>query len=168
MQNATTPWTSFTRRIAVRASIADIYTAWTTQKGLESWFLRLAQFTNADGQQRAMEEPVQAGDRYHWLWHGWSDDHPEKREVLAANGVDFFQFGFTGDCVVSAKIFPEKDVSVVELVQSEIPPSDDPKQNLHFLCSNGWTFYLANLKSILEGGIDLRNRDVALGEVLNA
>lgn len=59
-------------------------------------------------------------------------------------------------------------MSIVELCQSDIPPNDDPKQNLHVQCSIGWTFYLANLKSIFEGGIDLRNKNMELGRVLNA
>jgi hypothetical protein len=29
-------------------------------------------------------------------------------------------------------------------------------------CQLGWTFYLANLKSVIEGGVDLRNKNVDL------
>ena len=35
-------------------------------------------------------------------------------------------------------------------------------------CSYGWTFFLANLKSVLEGGIDLRNRNVDIKNVVNS
>jgi len=35
-------------------------------------------------------------------------------------------------------------------------------------CGKGWTFYMANLKSILEGGIDLRNKNAAIQNVINA
>ena len=35
-------------------------------------------------------------------------------------------------------------------------------------CKTGWTFYLANLKSLLEGGIDLRNKDELLKDVINS
>jgi hypothetical protein len=35
-------------------------------------------------------------------------------------------------------------------------------------CQLGWTFYLTNMKSIAEGGIDLRNRDIDFKNVVNA
>jgi hypothetical protein len=56
----------------------------------------------------------------------------------------------------------------VELVQEEIPTDENGKQIFHLGCKSGWTFYLANLKSIFEGGIDLRNRNTKLQDVLNS
>jgi hypothetical protein len=35
-------------------------------------------------------------------------------------------------------------------------------------CLGGWTFYLANLKSYLEGGVDLRNKNLALNNMVNS
>jgi hypothetical protein len=32
----------------------------------------------------------------------------------------------------------------------------------------GWIFYMINLKSVLEGGLDMRNRKVELKNVLTA
>jgi len=57
---------------------------------------------------------------------------------------------------------------VVELWQENIPGDEDSKVNLHMGCTKGWTFYLTNLKSILEGGIDLRNKNISLKNVVNA
>lgn len=37
----------------------------------------------------------------------------------------------------------------------------------HELGLEGWTFYLTNLKSILEGGFNLRNKNNKLGDVVN-
>jgi len=34
-------------------------------------------------------------------------------------------------------------------------------------CASGWAFYLVNLKSIYEGGLDLRNKTPALKHMLN-
>lgn len=82
-------WSRFALRINVRATTESLYKAWSTRLGIESWFLRLADFRGPDGQ---------------------------------------------------------------------------PK---HIGYKTGWTFYLANLKSILEGGIDLRNRNPDAGEMLN-
>ena len=56
----------------------------------------------------------------------------------------------------------------MELTQEKIPLDEESKVNYHLGCMEGWTFYLANLKSILEGGIDLRNKNVNLTKVINA
>ena len=45
---------------------------------------------------------------------------------------------------------------------------DDPLTNLYVNCQLGWTFYLTNLKSIYQGGLDLRNRDQKIGKVVTA
>ena len=58
--------------------------------------------------------------------------------------------------------------TIVELTQDNIPPDDNPATNLHIGCGEGWTFYLANLKSYLEGGIDLRNKNEKIQGVINS
>ena len=57
-------WKEFTKRIPIRTSAKAVYDAWTTQQGLESWFLRLAQFTKADGSVRPKNNHVEPGDKY--------------------------------------------------------------------------------------------------------
>jgi len=52
-------------------------------------------------------------------------------------------------------------------VESGLP--DDEAGVKHFVeDSRGWIFYLTNLKSVLEGGLDLRNRKVELKNVITA
>lgn len=60
-------WKQFTKRISIKAPAKAIYDAWATQQGLESWFLRLAQFTKPDGTIRPKNSHVEAGDKYKWL-----------------------------------------------------------------------------------------------------
>src|SRR5579871_1552220 len=45
-------WDQFTKRITIKASAQDVYKAWATQSGLESWFLRKAVFTDISKRQR--------------------------------------------------------------------------------------------------------------------
>jgi uncharacterized protein YndB with AHSA1/START domain len=160
-------WSRFTVRINIRARQQDLYTAWSTPAALESWFLRDAIFRTREGTQRAPDEPVTSGDTYTWFWHGWPDETKETGEILSANGKDAlsFRFGEAGICTI--RIYPYQDEQIVELVQQNIPTDERSKQNWHLGCKTGWTFYLANLKSIMEGGVDLRNKDLALGESLN-
>ena len=63
-------WKQFTKRIPIKASAKAIYTALTTQQGLETWFLRLAQFTKADGGVRTKNSQIEVGDKYEWRCKG--------------------------------------------------------------------------------------------------
>lgn len=161
-------WKHFTKRIPIKASAKAIYDAWTTQQGLESWFLRLAQFTKADGTINAKNIPIEKGDRYKWLWFGYDDNTAEEKEILFANGWDQLKFSFSGGCIVSISIKQENGENICELTQEMPMENINEQQHFYIDCGNGWTFYLANLKSILEGGNDLRNKNVLLKEVVNA
>ncbi len=161
-------WKQFTKRIPINAPAKAIYEAWATKKGLESWFLRLAQFTKMDGTIRPVNSLIEKGDKYKWLWHGYDDSAKEEKEILAANGWDKLQFSFSGDCIVTVTIKQEESVNICELVQNM--PMDDAlqQQSFYIECGSGWAFYLVNLKSILEGGPDLRNKNANLKLVVNA
>ena len=130
--------------------------------------LRSAIYKTPQGSLRGVAEPVQKGDRYRWLWHGYPDDVIESNDVLDANGKDIFQFEFTGKCFVTIKLEGVKGLTMVNLRQHKIPDDLNPATNLFVGCQLGWTFYLTNLKSLFEGGIDLRNKDTDLTFVVNA
>jgi uncharacterized protein YndB with AHSA1/START domain len=158
----------FIKRISINTSPEQVFEAWSTQEGLETWFLRSAEFTKPDGSIRERNEPIQEGDTYLWLWHGYGDDVYEKREVLESNGKDSLSFLFTGDCIVTVNVKTERGETICELIQDKIPSTADITDSLYILCGEGWTFYLTNLKSILEGGVDLRNRNMELTRLVNA
>jgi len=161
-------WSKFTQRIPVKADKQKIYDAWATPAGLEHWFLRSAKFKTAEGNAREQNQHVQAGDTYEWNWFGWSDDTSEHGKILEANGKDFFKFIFGKAGIVSVTIKTEENQTIVELVQEEIPTDEKSKVSFHLGCSTGWTFYLANLKSLYEGGLDLRNKNERVKRVVNA
>lgn len=150
----------------MRHPAQTIYEAWAVPSRIESWFLRSAEYVGFDGKSKGRDRGVEAGDGYLWRWHGYLDDVSETGQVVEANGSDTFAFTFTQDCLVTVMIKEEKGETVVELVQSSIP--EDPNRNIYVDCSYGWTFYLANLKSVLEGGIDLRNKNVDIQNAVNS
>lgn len=161
-------WDQFVVRIAVNAGKDALYHAWATRNGIEHWFLRVSDYRTANGDARNSDEPVQAGDTYSWRWHGWPDEVEEHGKILAANGKDHFRFTFGEAGICDVRIRDENGYQVVELVQTEIPEDEHGKQYWHIGCRTGWTFYLTNMKSLFEGGIDLRNRDVELKNVVNS
>jgi uncharacterized protein YndB with AHSA1/START domain len=161
-------WKQFIKRIPIKAPPKAIYDAWATQQGLESWFLRLAQFTKADGTIRSRNSHVETGDIYKWLWYGYDDAVAEEQKILAANSWDQLQFGFSGGCIVTVSIKLEEGETICELLQHMPMENENEQQYFYIECGKGWTFYLTNLKSILEGGPDLRNKNASLKQVINA
>jgi Activator of Hsp90 ATPase homolog 1-like protein len=161
-------WSNFIVRINVNATIEKLYWCWATREGMEYWFLRLSEYKKQDGSLRETNEPVQKDDKYKWLWHGWADDTVEYGDIMECNGKDFlkFSFGKAGDCSVTIK--EEEGENIVELVQDNIPTDEQGMHYWHLGCKTGWTFYLTNLKSLLEGGIDLRNKNEKLKSVINS
>ena len=161
-------WSSFIVRININAHITSLYKAWTTRSGMEKWFLRISEYKKADGKIRQENELIQKGDTYQWRWYGWPDDMTEEGTILDCNGKDFlkFSFGKAGNCSITIK--EEMGENIVELLQENIPTDEHGMQYWHLGCKTGWAFYLANLKSILEGGKDLRNKNALLQNVLNA
>ncbi|PTQ96875.1 hypothetical protein C8P68_104368 [Mucilaginibacter yixingensis] len=153
-------WTQFKITADLNIPVRAAYEAWTTSGGLESWFLREADFFTSAGRKRAPGEFVAKTDRYEWRWHGWPDDVKEHGQILEANGKDFIKFSFSGGSVVSVYINKRNDLTMIDLVQESIPFEKDPSKSLFVGCQNAWVFYLANLKSIYQGGIDLRNKEV--------
>lgn len=159
-------WSTFTRRITVNYPTKAIYEAWAIPSQIERWFLRSAEYVGVDGAAKGRDREVESGDSYLWRWHGYLDDVKENGIITDANGLDRFEFTFTDNCLVTVTIKEESGETVVQLTQSRI--ADDNERNVYVNCSYGWTFFLANLKSILEGGIDLRNRNVDIKDVVNA
>lgn len=164
----TTDWTRFIIRININAAGKELYDAWATRSGMEYWFLRLSEYRTTDGIARGNKEQVATGDSYTWRWHGWPDDTTEYGTILDCNGQDFIQFSFgkAGNC--SVRIYREQEENIVELVQENIPDDESGRLTWHVGCKTGWTFYLANMKSLYEGGIDLRNKNENLQQVLNS
>ena len=161
-------WKQFIKRITIHASPKVIYDAWTTQSGLESWFLRLAEFTSPAGSLRKRNENIQKADSYKWLWFGYDNSIAEEKEILSANGKDELQFGFSGNCIVKVTIKEENGEQICELQQNMRMDNEVEQRYFYIECGKGWTFYMANLKSILEGGIDLRNKEENIKNVINS
>jgi uncharacterized protein YndB with AHSA1/START domain len=161
-------WTTFTCRIPVNCSPQQAHDAWVTQEAIESWFLRESIYSKSEGTALDKNSPVIAGDKYRWRWHGYDDEVTEYGDILENNGKDRFKFTFAFTCTVTVEVKTVNGITVVYLTQENIPTDEKAKVDYHLGCKTGWTFYLANLKSILEGGVDLRNKDLMMKDMVNA
>lgn len=160
-------WSRFTQKINIKAPIGHIYNAWTIPNELEKWFLRRASFFS-EQKGKTMDMHIAEGDTYEWLWHGYGDDTMEKGKVLKADGHNTLKFSFTAGGIVTVEIGEVNGENIVMLTQENIPTDEHGKVHYHLGCQTGWAFYLANLKSYMEGGIDLRNRNTALNGMINS
>lgn len=164
-------WQSFTKKIFIKASVEQLFWCWTTEAGITSWFLKQAQFIRS-AQQLSTSTTIKKGDTYIWKWHNW--DGTEDGKILDIQNNKSITFSFAGSCQVKVTLEPHEDAVLVSLTQSKIPQDDKSKLEIFYGCSNGWTFWLANLKAYLEHGIllneteiDLRNYSLAGFQFVN-
>ncbi len=158
-------WTAFSRKIAVKSTVALIYDAWTKSEEIEKWFLQTASFFTSDGGLVSPNDAIAKGMHYTWSWYLY--DGKESGRITEANGKDFLQFTFAGECLVDIKLKQVGETVIVELTQKHIPTDDDSKRSIRLGCDTGWSFFLVNLKSYYENGIDLRNKNPDLKGLVN-
>lgn len=169
MEAISKSWSEIRLRINIDTTIDKVYRAWATQAGLESWFLREAPVKDNKGKSKNGTDAMIKGDTYTWKWHGFPDDVALEGRVLETNGRDKFVFSFSMECPVTISIYKEHEQVIVELVEENIPTEVAGPMFKHYLSNTtGWTFYLTNLKSVLEGGLDMRNFNVNLKNVITA
>lgn len=157
-------WTEFTLKIAVKCDMQTLYDAWSQSGELEKWFLQKAVFHSGTAAVSPTES-ASPGTTYEWRWFIYED--VENGKVLSANGKTLFEFTFAGNCLVQVALAEENGYTIVALTQKNIPTDEASKKNIRLGCHTGWSFYLINLKSVFEGGLDLRNKDHRFPPMVN-
>lgn len=158
-------WTSFTVNIGVKSTLRTIYDAWTKASEIEKWFLETCTYKDKTDASLDPNRNVRSEYTYEWTWYLF--EVLEKGKITQANGKDFFQFTFAGDCLVDVQLKEIGEHIYVSLKQHNIPTDETSKFNIRIGCLQGWTFYLLNLKSFYETGYDLRNTNPELKGVNN-
>ena len=161
-------FSNFKLRINIQAPAQLIYRSLATPAGLEQWFLREAIFYSSEHLKREAEELIQVDDTYSMRWHGYSDEITHTGKVLCGDGLQQFGFTFSLGCPVIFNIYPDQKTQILELICRDLPVLNGMPHEHFIIDPRGWTFYLTNLKSVLEGGLDLRNRDASLTQVITA
>ncbi|MEX0966215.1 MAG: SRPBCC domain-containing protein [Bacteroidia bacterium] len=146
-------WTIFRKRITIEKPMEEVYSAWATKDGMESWFLEKADYRDATDKFRKSNELVKKGDAFTWKWHNW--DFEENGIILKENGIDLISFTFGSGGNVIVNLEPSELRTEIILTQENIPSDDKAKKDFFVGCSNGWTFWLTNLKAWMEYGITL-------------
>lgn len=158
-------WTTFRRSIAVKATQEKMYNAWTKAGEIEKWFVSKANYFKPNGESVDKNTSIVKGCTYEWNWYLY--DVVERGKITEANGKDFLQFTFAGNCLVDINLSTQGDYVMVELTQKNIPTDDKSKKDIRLGCDSGWSFFLVNLKSVYENGYDLRNKDIKFKGTIN-
>jgi uncharacterized protein YndB with AHSA1/START domain len=136
---------------------------WRTEAGITRWFVPKCEFKSRNGERLNEIEPIKAGDRYRWEW---ANGVVEEGAILGSDSEDVVNFSFGEATSVSVTLRAEGGRTLVELEQ--ITDGDEEQRvSVYKDCQQGWTFYLTNLKSMIEGGLDLREVDPERGCLVN-
>ena len=140
-------------RVYVSAPMDRVYKAWATVAGLERWFPARARMLSPEGRDLGREGMAEEGGRYTWTW---ADGTREEGSFLEADNSTRLRFTFGRDVIVSVQLMVTSRGVLVD-VQQHAQRSDAENLALALEHSSAWTFHLANLKSVLEHGNDLRD-----------
>lgn len=155
-------WTNFTKKIKIDTTLENAYNHWVSPELLCIWFLKDVELLDSDNNHKLPTDQVAKDDTYIWKWHNY--DGEEKGTILDVKPQKQLVFSFANEANKVKVSFKEIDNQVqVELNQYNIATDEKTKYDIFYGCSNGWTFWLANLKAYLEHGILLH--DTELGKI---
>jgi len=157
-------WTRFERRIFINASPEIVFRAWAVPENIVKWYIAKAEYQTAAGVPRKPDELVAVGDSYYWEWH---QDLRTKGTILEVVENEKLVFTF-GDkepdseekIIVTVEVSPtDEGDTLLRLVQENMADTPQAHVSWHMQCNLGWSFFMTNLKGLLEHGIDLRETD---------
>ncbi|MEX2244528.1 MAG: SRPBCC domain-containing protein [Fimbriimonadaceae bacterium] len=151
----------FILKIWIKRDAEAIQRFWTRSDDLVRWFLASAKYFDASGAEVSIAVP---GGTYEWRWIEGTTDRSSVKAVEHGRIV----LGWMHDKGEIELTFTQSSgETMVELKQTIETGSVEDRLSDQIGCQLGWTFFLANLKSVSEGGLDLREKDPARVPVLN-
>jgi len=159
-------WGKFYRKVVIKSDMTRLYETISTPNGITKWFIKIAEYESSTGTGRQGSELIQSGDSYEWTWV--YKNHNLKGEVLKANGLNNIEFTFGPNSTIDF-LMEEHNGGNILLTLTQVTGHTDERANMfaQIDCFATWTFFLNNLKSILEGGIDLRDTNPNLEGLIN-
>jgi uncharacterized protein YndB with AHSA1/START domain len=170
---STYDWSSFKRSIFIDAPLDKIFDAWIIPEQISTWFLKKADFTQAEGSIRQQSDRIKAGDTYAWQWWNYSETE-NGRVKLVDRPARRLEFSFAGECTCIVTVMERDGENLLTLEQKDIPLDEESKRGIHVGCGQGWAFWMVNLKAWLEHGILLndgeskhKSKDYSFCELIN-
>ncbi|MDQ3019737.1 MAG: hypothetical protein M3R36_04085 [Bacteroidota bacterium] len=155
---------NFIQRIYINESGKDLYAMFSKGENLVKWFVKNSSYHTETGELRNNNESFKTNDEYLWEW---TDGAKLAGKILEADGKENFKFTFGNDVTIHLKLIKAGSRTLVELTQLQNIPDYEMRFENYMACFPGWSFYLINLKSICEGGIDLREKNPDIELLVN-
>jgi uncharacterized protein YndB with AHSA1/START domain len=152
-------WTCFHLYVAIDAPVESLFNAWATSGGMESFFVEMMVIRNADGKLLEPGETTSIGCGYTWRWDSGALVTGEFLDVIRNREVSFT----FGESKVRIRIHPQQSGNILELCQYDMEDTEENRMHLHTNCRAAWVYFLTVLKTLLEQGIDGRDRSRATG-----
>jgi uncharacterized protein YndB with AHSA1/START domain len=157
-------WTRFEKRIYIDAEPEEVFRAWAVPENIVKWFIASANYQSTDGTRRPAFELVVAGDTYYWEWHqdlstqGVILDVVENQKLVFTFGDK--EAGSDEKIIITVEVTSCEDGStLLRLVQENMADTPQAHVSWYAQCNLGWSFFMTNLKGLLEYGVDLRETD---------
>ena len=148
-------WKQFQRKIYIQASPRDVFTALATTRGMRHWMLASATFYDAEQDILADDTVPSAGHTFSWQWR--TGQEPEKGRVSSLSRNQYLSYILQEDQQsISFQLKRKGAYTHLILTQQHDFNDKDRNRQVYLEGFSQWTFLLTNLKSVLEGGKDLR------------
>jgi len=155
-------WSYFIRKMYIKVPREQAFAMWVDPLKITQFWLSNAKYFSA-GQELPSTDPAGTGNHYEWSFYSGL---VMKGQILDVIPNQLFKFTFgkkyqNSDEMVEVSVFMADDDegTRIELLQENIGEDEFGRVNYFLSCQMGWLFALTNLKSVLEQGFDLREKD---------
>jgi uncharacterized protein YndB with AHSA1/START domain len=152
-------WTQFKLHVSIDATPARVLESWMTSAGMESFFVEMMQITRPDAALLEGDAQAQAGDHFIWRWNSGYCIRGEYLTVIPGSEV-VFTFD---ESKVRIAVSPYLNGTLLELQQFDIPDTPEDRMHIHANCRGAWVYFMTVLKTLLEHGVDGRDKTRATG-----
>jgi uncharacterized protein YndB with AHSA1/START domain len=152
-------WTRFQLYVAIDATPDHIFRSWSTSQGMEGFFVEMMAIRDQDGRLLDPDEPVSRGCHYVWRWDSGALVSGEFLDVLPGRELSFT----FGESKVRIRLQTQQTGTILELCQFDMKDTEQNRMHLYTNCRSAWVYFLTVLKTLLEHGIDGRDKSRATG-----
>ena len=155
-------WTSFDVYLYLEAAPADVLRYWQTVEGFTQFFV--AEMTACNENDVELNDAMLTpGTRY--SWRGIHDYAGEGQFLEMTDASVEFSFG--GRYHVGVRATPQGTGTCLHLRQSGIGEEEGEQVHGSLNCRSCWIYFLVNLKSVVEFGVDLRDQNPATADAIS-
>lgn len=156
-------WTEFSVKEYIPADLETVFNYWAISGKITQWFIKEAEYISPDGQKRKNDEIIKTGDLYTW---NFGKELTMKGKIIEVINNKFLHFTFgrkepDSDEYVQVRVHFESvnGETQIKIYENNIADNSFGQVNYNLSCILGWSYYMTNLRSIVESGYDLREKD---------